>query len=130
MSTIPKCITCPLFCATLHNHAHFQPILTVAHTLAVDGKVTVTNQALFVMYPLFTTAVCEVQVTSFRVIHQPHQPQGIVTVSVPPVSDAVTQAQTKSTIVTPQAVPAFVHSSLNCISGCFAFNNQSVSVSV
>lgn len=130
VSITPKCIFCQLFCATFHNQAHFQAILTVCQRLAVAGKVTVTSQALFVIYQLSTLAVCDVPVTSFRVIQPPHQPQGIVTVRVQALSEAVTQAPTKSIIVTPQDVQAFVHSSLNCISGCFAFNNQSTSVSV
>jgi hypothetical protein len=80
-------------------------------------EVNVTDEFTKIVLATFVPVAHIVQ--AIARLYEPPPPQGIVTVSVQALSDAVTQAPTKSTLVTHQAVQAFVHSSLNCMSGCF-----------
>jgi len=60
-------ICCPAFCAIFHNPAPLPTTRIVLPTAHVDGRVTVTRDSLFVMYPLSADADCVVPVTSVQV---------------------------------------------------------------
>jgi len=73
-------ICCPAFCAIFHNPAPLPTTRIVLPTAHVDGRVMVTRDSLFVMYPLSADADCVVPVTSVQV--KPPPDAALITPSV------------------------------------------------